>query len=223
MFFGRILSSTLLLTILLSLRTVVPYVLKATTQRDQEIEEFFDTDTREEILAREAQGIREQEEYKRAKAERKKQRELNKIKQEKEAAEAKAKAEKDAAKLAQQLVGLNTGGAAAPPQMTMAPMAAPTMQTFHVKSEAEVQALTKKYGVAFQLSPDQKACLQSGGTVTLSFQTQPQQMMTMAPQQQQTGMIMMTPEQAEAFKKANGGKLMMTPEQARMFMAQQGQ
>lgn len=198
---------------------LVPYNLKANTQRDQEIEKFFDTDTREEILAREAQGKREAEEYKRVKAERKKQRELLKIQQEKEAKEAKAKAEKEAADLAQKLVGLNAGGGAAPKQR-MTHMGAPETKTFHVKSEAEVQELTKKYGVAFQLTPAQKSCLRTGGTVTLSFQTQPQQMATMSPQQQQTGMVMMTREQAEAFKKANGGKLVLTPEQAAMFMKQ---
>ncbi|CAB9512927.1 Metacaspase-1 [Seminavis robusta] len=199
----------------------LPYVLKPTTTRDQEIERFFDTDTRAEILEAEAKGKQEREEYERAKLERKKQRELRKIEQEKAKASAKAKEEQDAEALAQQLVGMNTGGGMPMMQMSPQAMGAPQTHTYNITDESEVAVLSKKHGVALSLSPDQKACLQQGGTVTLSFMTQQPQQMQMMPQQQQTGMIMMTPEQAEAFKKANGGNLMMTPEQAAAFMNQQ--
>jgi len=203
----------------------LPYVLKPDTPRDQEIERFFDTDTRQEILEKEAQAGQEQEDWKRAKAERKKQRELRKKQQEEEQAAGKVKAGQDAALMMQQVAasGSPTMQTQAPATM-MYSQAPPTMQNFTIKSEDEVPALCQQFGVALTLSDDQKACLQQGGSVTLSFSVQqPQQVAAPPVQMVSHGTVMMTPEQAEAFKKANGGQLIMTPEQAAAFAAANGQ
>jgi Caspase domain len=200
----------------------LPYILKANTTSDQEIERFFDTDTRDEILEAKAKGAREREDYERAKAERKKLRELQKVQREKDREAAKVKEEEDANVLAQQLAGMNTGTPNMMMQMAPLAMAAPTMHTFTINDESEVTGLCEKYGAPLSLTSEQKDCLAQGGTVTLSFTTQPQSMQVLQmPQQQHTEMVMMTPEQAEAFKKANGGMLMITPEQAAAFMQQQ--
>jgi len=92
-------------------------------------------------------------------------------------------------------------------------MSAPSTQSFTIENETDVAALAEKFGTDLSLTPDQKACLEAGGTVTLSFTVQ--QPIAQAPTQMLSdGIIMMNPKEAEEFKKTNGGTLMMTPEQA---------
>lgn len=179
----------------------LPYVIKANTERDQEIERYFDTDTRTEILEKEAQADREKEEYKHAKVERKKQRELRKQQQEEEYTAAKRKAEEDAQRVVGQVIRSQSPTRV---QHTTAPVvsaAPPTTQNFVIKDESEVEALSKQFGATLALLPEQKACLELGGTVTLSFSLQ--QAVAQPPVAMvQSGTVMMAPEEAGASKEA---------------------
>jgi Caspase domain len=200
----------------------LPYILKANTMRDQEIDSFFDTDTREEILEAEAKGARDREEFELAKAERKKKRELQKIQREKDQEAANFIKEEDPAVLAQHFAGMNPSTPNTTMQMAPQAMEALMTRTFCITKESDVADLCEKYGAPLSLTPEQKACLAQGGTVTLSLTMQPQSMQTLhMPQQQHIGMIAITPEEGEAFKEANGGTLMLTPEQADAFTRQQ--
>ena len=135
----------------------LPYVMKANSQRDQEIEPNFDTDTRAEIFAKEAQAIKDKEEHERAKVERRKQREIRKKIQEEEYAAAVAKAEEES----QRVVHMGTRPSAS------------TSQNITIKHESEVAGLAQRFGISLTLLPEQRSCLKQGGTVTLSFNAQP--------------------------------------------------
>ena len=135
----------------------LPYVMKATSLRDQQIEPNFDTDTRAEILEKQAQALREKDEFELAKIERRKQREIRKRQKDEEYAAAVARAEQES----RRVIHMGTR----PP--------AHTSQNFTIKHESEVAELAKKFGISLSLLPEQKQCLRQGGTVTLSFNAQP--------------------------------------------------
>lgn len=135
----------------------LPYVMKAKSLRDQQIEPNFDTDTRSEILEKEAKVVREKEDIERAKVERRKEREVRKKQKDEEYAAAVARAEQES----RRVVHMGTR----PP--------ACTSQNITIKHESEVADLAKKFGISLSLLPEQKLCLRKGGTVTLSFNAQP--------------------------------------------------
>lgn len=213
----------------------LPYRLPANA-KTQVIEHDFDTDTREEIIAKDNAANQAEEDRKKAKAQRKAEREA--LRKEKREAAEKAAAAPSIATQPQvfmqtpQMV-MPSGMSFRPQAMNMPAAAPPTTHTFDASSEEEAKRLAAQFGASLAISPQQKQVMANGGKITCTVTSTPvstmhtQPMMMMSPGQP----IMMTPEQAAIFAKQQAGSgvqvmmgspMMMSPQQAAAFAKQQG-